>query len=68
MLGHLLYEDNEIDTVQVEAIYKEVGKLAFEMHIDSKAGSVGESTGSSSSKLQRVAINCLANLFLKPNE
>ena len=30
MLGHLLYEDNDIDNPQLEAIYKDVGKIAFE--------------------------------------
>jgi hypothetical protein len=30
MLGHLLYEDNEIDNPQLEAIYKDVGKIAFD--------------------------------------
>jgi hypothetical protein len=30
MLGHLLYEENEIDNPQLEAIYKDVGKIAFD--------------------------------------
>jgi hypothetical protein len=30
MLGHLLYEDNEIDNQQLESIYKDIGKIAFE--------------------------------------
>ncbi len=30
MLGHLLYEENDIDNSQLEAIYKDVGKIAFE--------------------------------------
>jgi hypothetical protein len=30
LIGHLLYEDNEFESSTLEAIYRDVGKLAFD--------------------------------------
>ena len=46
MIGHLLYEDNEFENQTLDFIFKEVGKLAFEVPPPAKSGAQLPSSGS----------------------
>ncbi|CDW76050.1 heat repeat-containing protein 6-like [Stylonychia lemnae] len=78
LIGHILYEQNQIENPTMTKIYNAIQKLCFaqqtfdqdkqlqQQQLQNSGGS--GSSNSQSNKNQRVAINCLANMLILPSQ
>eukprot|EP00347_Sterkiella_histriomuscorum_P021491 403333793 len=70
LLGHLLFEQNEVDNASIQKIYNSIQKLCFDNQPQNLQSQQNQASNvnpqQSNYKTQRLAINCLANLLLRP--